>query len=168
MHKGDAHLLDSVEGPYHPNIERSRTEYFWKKKEDKERMLVEKAYKYYQEECFETSLPERRSSRSEKVCPVRAKTNCRTTWMVFGTPSSNHEKCMKHIAISHRERFRKRKRHVHHAFDNAFSKQTLRISKPNQLLAEEEVKREDGSQEGGSQEVPKRARITHDLTASQH
>ena len=30
----DAHLLETVEGPYHPRIERSRDEYFAKKKEE--------------------------------------------------------------------------------------------------------------------------------------
>ena len=50
MHEEDAHLLDSVEGPYHPNIERSRAEYFSKKKEEGERMLAEKAQTYYRDE----------------------------------------------------------------------------------------------------------------------
>ena len=32
MHEEDAHLFDSVEGHYHPNIERSRAEYFSKER----------------------------------------------------------------------------------------------------------------------------------------
>ena len=43
----DAHLLQSVTGPYHPNIEQSRDEYFrWKKQED-QRMLEKKAREYF-------------------------------------------------------------------------------------------------------------------------
>lgn len=45
--EADAHLLESVDGPYHPNIERSRAEYFAKKKEEEQSMLAEKARKYY-------------------------------------------------------------------------------------------------------------------------
>lgn len=39
MQEEDAHLLESVEGPYHPNIERYRAEYFSMKKQEEERML---------------------------------------------------------------------------------------------------------------------------------
>ena len=43
----DAHLLQSVTGPYHPNIEQSRDEYFrWKRQED-QRMLEKKAHEYF-------------------------------------------------------------------------------------------------------------------------
>jgi len=49
MRAEDAHLLESVEGPYHPNIERSREQYFSRKKED-HRMLEKKAREYYQNE----------------------------------------------------------------------------------------------------------------------
>ena len=46
----DAHLLVSVEGPYHPTIERSREEYFARKKEQDQRMLEEKARDYYRDD----------------------------------------------------------------------------------------------------------------------
>ena len=46
----DAHLLDSVEGPYHPRIERSREEYFAKKKQEEQKNLQDKASKYYENE----------------------------------------------------------------------------------------------------------------------
>ena len=46
----DAHLLETVEGPYHPTIERSREDYFAKKKEEEQEMLEEKAAKYYKNE----------------------------------------------------------------------------------------------------------------------
>lgn len=46
----DAHLLETVEGPYHPRIERSRDEYFAKKKEEERKMLEEKAAKYFENE----------------------------------------------------------------------------------------------------------------------
>ena len=49
LREGDAHLQESVDGPYHPNIERSRAEYFAKKKEEQS-MLAEKASKYYTDE----------------------------------------------------------------------------------------------------------------------
>ena len=47
MREEDAPLLQSVSGPYHPNIESSREEYFAKKKKEEERMLEKKAREYY-------------------------------------------------------------------------------------------------------------------------
>ena len=47
MREEDAPLLQSVSGPYHPNIESSREEYFAKKKEEEEWMLEKKAREYY-------------------------------------------------------------------------------------------------------------------------
>ena len=35
----DSHLLESVNGPYHPNIERSREEYLAKKRQEGRRVL---------------------------------------------------------------------------------------------------------------------------------
>ena len=49
MKEEDADLLHSVDGPYHPNIEKSRGEYFAKKKAEEERQLTEKARAYYQD-----------------------------------------------------------------------------------------------------------------------
>ena len=49
MKEEDADLLHSVDGPYHPNIEKSREEYFAKKKAEEERQLAEKARAYYQD-----------------------------------------------------------------------------------------------------------------------
>ena len=49
MKKEDAHLLESVIGPYHPNIERTREKYFAKKKEEDQRMLEKKARDYFNE-----------------------------------------------------------------------------------------------------------------------
>lgn len=43
MKKEDAHLLESDTGPYHLNIERTREEYFTRKKEEDQRMLEKKA-----------------------------------------------------------------------------------------------------------------------------
>ena len=43
----DAHLLQSVTGPYHPNIERSRDQYFARKKQEDQRMLEKKACEYF-------------------------------------------------------------------------------------------------------------------------
>ena len=45
----DAQLLETVEGPYHPRIERSREEYFTKKKEE-QKNLQDEASKYYENE----------------------------------------------------------------------------------------------------------------------
>ena len=45
----DADLLERENGPYHPNIEKSREEYFAKKKEQEERQLVQKARSYYED-----------------------------------------------------------------------------------------------------------------------
>ena len=50
MRGEDAHLLDSVTGPYHPNIERSRDEYFSRKKEEEQRLLERKAREYLDNE----------------------------------------------------------------------------------------------------------------------
>ena len=46
----DAHLLETVEGPYHPRVERSREEYFAKKKEEEQKNLQDKASNYYENE----------------------------------------------------------------------------------------------------------------------
>ena len=46
----DAHLLETVEPPYHPRIKRSRYEYFTKKKEEKRRNVQDKASQYYENE----------------------------------------------------------------------------------------------------------------------
>ena len=46
----DAHLLQSVNGPYHPNIERSREEYFTKKRQEDQRILEKKAREYFNDE----------------------------------------------------------------------------------------------------------------------
>ena len=50
MREEDADLLQSVDGPYHPNIERSREQYFANKKAEEERQLAEKARVYYKDE----------------------------------------------------------------------------------------------------------------------
>ena len=50
MREEDAGLLQSVDGPYHPNIERTREQYFANKKAEEERQLTEKARVYYQDE----------------------------------------------------------------------------------------------------------------------
>ena len=50
MREEDSDLLQTVDGPYHPNIKRSREQHFAKKKSEKERQLVEKACVYYQNE----------------------------------------------------------------------------------------------------------------------
>lgn len=49
MKEEDSDLLQSVDGPYHPNIERTRQQYFAKKKSEDERQLAEKARVYYQD-----------------------------------------------------------------------------------------------------------------------
>ena len=43
----DAQLLQSVNGPYHPDIERSRGQYFARKKQEDQRMLEKKAREYF-------------------------------------------------------------------------------------------------------------------------
>ena len=50
LREDDAHLLQSVNGPYHSNIEKTREEYFAKKKAEEERALKEKAQSYYEDE----------------------------------------------------------------------------------------------------------------------
>ena len=50
LREEDAHLLLTVNGPYHPNIEKTREEYFAKKKAEEERVLKEKAKSYYEDE----------------------------------------------------------------------------------------------------------------------
>ena len=46
----DAHLLLTVDRPYHPNIVKTREEYFTKKKAEEKRALKEKAKSYYEDE----------------------------------------------------------------------------------------------------------------------
>lgn len=48
IREGDAHLLENVEGPFHPRIERARDEYFTRKKEEEQRNLQDKALKYFE------------------------------------------------------------------------------------------------------------------------
>ena len=50
MIREDTHLLQSVNGPYHPNIERSREEYFTKKRQEDKRILEKKALEYFNDE----------------------------------------------------------------------------------------------------------------------
>ena len=50
MKEEDAHLLESINRPYHPNIDRSREEYFARKKEEDKRMLEKKAREYFNNE----------------------------------------------------------------------------------------------------------------------
>ena len=50
LREEDSHLLQTVDGPYHPNIEKTREEYFAKKKAEEERVLKEKAKSYYEDE----------------------------------------------------------------------------------------------------------------------
>ena len=50
MKEKDSDLLQLVDGPYHPNLERTREQYFAKKKAEEERQLAEKARIYYQDE----------------------------------------------------------------------------------------------------------------------
>ena len=45
-----AHLLESVNGPYHPNIERSREEYFAKKRQEDQRILEKKVREYFNDQ----------------------------------------------------------------------------------------------------------------------
>ena len=74
----DAHLLQSVNGPYHPNIERSRDQYFAKKREEDQRMLEKKAREYFNNEWimrrernFETSR-KKKTRRQTKVLSVHS------------------------------------------------------------------------------------------------
>ncbi|KAJ7337887.1 hypothetical protein OS493_008045 [Desmophyllum pertusum] len=50
MKEEDADLLESVDGPHHPNIEKTREKYFAKKKAEEERQLSEKAGNYYNDD----------------------------------------------------------------------------------------------------------------------
>ena len=65
MKEDDAHLLHSVKGPYHPNMERSREVYFARKKEDL-RLLEEKACQYYQHEWVLTKEEELRQLQKQE------------------------------------------------------------------------------------------------------
>ena len=49
MREEHAHLLESIEGPFHPEIERSRNDYFARKKEEKQWSLKEKVHAYYED-----------------------------------------------------------------------------------------------------------------------
>ena len=50
MREEDTDLLQSVDGAYHPNIERTKEQYFANKKAEEEQQPVEKARVYYQDE----------------------------------------------------------------------------------------------------------------------
>ena len=66
MREDDAHLLHSVEGPCHANIERSREVYFARKKEEDQRLLEEKAHQYYQHEWVLTKEEELRQLQKQE------------------------------------------------------------------------------------------------------
>ena len=82
MHEEDAHLLDSVEGPYHPNIERSRAEYFSRRKEEEERLLAEKARKYYQEEWLLSKEKELQELQKQEDAAVDPDTKAALSYMI--------------------------------------------------------------------------------------
>lgn len=68
MKEVDADLLESVDGPYHPNIENTREEYFAKKKAEEERQLSEKAGNYYNDDWIIAKEKELRElQRKEEV-----------------------------------------------------------------------------------------------------
>ena len=50
MRREDAHWLTSVEGPYHPSIQKSREEYFARKRAEDQRMLEKKSRDYFKNE----------------------------------------------------------------------------------------------------------------------
>ena len=50
MRREDAHLLTCVEGPYHSSIQKSREEYFARKREEDQRMLEKKSRDYFKNE----------------------------------------------------------------------------------------------------------------------
>lgn len=62
----DAHLLQSVNGPYHPNIERSRDQYFARKKEEDQRTLEKKAREYFNNEWIMEEEKELRDPQSKE------------------------------------------------------------------------------------------------------
>ena len=66
MREEDAPLLQSVSGPYHPNIESSREECFAKKKEEEERMLEKKAREYYNNDWIMAKEMELRDHQSKE------------------------------------------------------------------------------------------------------
>ena len=69
LREEDAHLLESVDGPYHPNIERSRAEYFAKKKEEQS-MLEEKACNYYTDEWVQAKEKELQELQKQEDAAV--------------------------------------------------------------------------------------------------
>ena len=50
MRREDAHWLTSVEGPYHPSIQKSREKYFARKRAEDQRMLEKKSRDYFKNE----------------------------------------------------------------------------------------------------------------------
>ena len=66
MREEDGPLLQSVSGPYHPNIGSSREEYFARKKEEEERMLEMKAQECHNNDWIlvkETELQDHQSKK---------------------------------------------------------------------------------------------------------
>lgn len=82
MRENDAHLLESVEGPYHPNIERSRAGYFAKKKEDEEIMLAEKARTYYGDEWVQAKERELQELQKKEDAAVDQDTKAALSYMI--------------------------------------------------------------------------------------
>ena len=71
MKEEDAHLLGSITGPYHPNIERSREEYFARKKEEDQRMLEKKARENFNNEWVMEKEKELRDLQKKRGCGDR-------------------------------------------------------------------------------------------------
>ena len=73
MREEGAHLLQSVEGPFHPNTGRSREVYFARKKEEDQRLLEEKASQYYQDDWVLTKEEELRQLQQQEDAAIDVK-----------------------------------------------------------------------------------------------
>lgn len=67
MKEEDADLLESVDGPHHPNIEKTREKYFAKKKAEEEQQLSEKAGNYYNDDWIIAKDKELRELQRKEV-----------------------------------------------------------------------------------------------------
>ena len=78
----DAHLLETVQGPYHPTIARSRDEYFAKKKEEEQKMLEETSAKYYENEWVWAKEKELRQLQGQEDEATDMDVKCALQYMI--------------------------------------------------------------------------------------
>ena len=75
-------MLQSVNGPYHPNIEHSQDQYFAKKKEEDQRLLEKKTREYFNNECIMEKEKELRDLQKREDAATDEDVKCALQYML--------------------------------------------------------------------------------------